>query len=480
MSFVNVKRFPSRNSFLDPAALSNGNFSVSAVSSVALPTDDEDLLPEGDRLTKLLKMEHRLENSYDKDNALILLRGLYADSWPVGLGLMILILFQFMLYFLTMVFPMFADMFHVNQTILRTIPNFQIVEGCASLSCSISDEDFLVLQVTITASVSILSGLASELFFGYHILSCGNRVLVEWLWIYANLVFPLLILIAVSAGNSFGIIIGMVGMYKFGFPETCAYITYGCKNSLWKLSTWTHLLNGLGMIFHHSVSMLYIAAINLGLFWPTKHALSVILPLCLQHATHILKYVWPNAYPFVQLGLEIWFELEIFATLNASTQKLQPYVCFTMLAAHWMFWIAALIGLFVTEDCNNTIRTSVLSVPGVFNAFSSQLRILEAETSRMPRGKKSLLTAKSKSSDYISTGGNPLSKQQTRLRKASTDGLLNSKLLEDEKTRLHDEGSFRTRLRNEAGPKEEDQVALEMTDLTTHHCTISVKDLAVE
>ena len=87
----------------------------------------------------------------------------------------------------------------------------------------LSDEDFRILQVNIIALVAILSGLGSELFFGYHILSYGNRVLVEWLWIYANLLFPLFILIAVSVGNSFGIVLGILGMYKFGFPGIIFY-----------------------------------------------------------------------------------------------------------------------------------------------------------------------------------------------------------------------------------------------------------------
>merc|ERR550534_1413725 len=149
-------------------------------------------------------MTHRLENSLNEDTALDLLQGLWADSWPVGFGLVILILFQVMLYFFTILSPTFAELFRVNELLIPTIPKFQIAEDCGALSCSISDENFLVVQVSIIAAVAILSGLGSELFFGYHILSYRNRAFVEWLWIYANLLFPLLILIACSIGNSFG------------------------------------------------------------------------------------------------------------------------------------------------------------------------------------------------------------------------------------------------------------------------------------
>merc|ERR1719499_2647707 len=413
-------------------------------------------------------MTHRLENSLNEDTALDLLQGLWADSWPVGFGLVILILFQVMLYFFTILDPTFAELFRVNELLIPTIPKFQIAEDCSALSCSISDEDFLVMQVSIIAAVAILSGLGSELFFGYHILSYRNRAFVEWLWIYANLLFPLLILI------------GIVGMYKFGFPETCAYCTFGFKNSLWKLETWMYILNGVGTLFHHSVAMYYIAAFNLGLYYPTKHVIVTPIPICLQHATHVLKYVAPSAYPFIQLGLEIWFEFEVFALLGgAVTQKTQPYVCFTMLAAHWMYWLAAFMSVFVPE-VHETTRASVLSVPKVISAFSSQL--FEERLSRLPH-KRIIESAKSNSSYDIEFEKKAALRNQRTVKqfmKQSSDGILHNKYLENEKQRLHDEETILTQFRKSSQPGEEENVAINVAELKTLDRKTPAKDLAVE
>jgi len=348
---------------------------------------------ETQRLTKLLKLEH--ENS-----ALVLLKILWNDSWPVGVSLLILIAFQFFCYGLTKISSSVEDAFSVDKDLFFyfEIPDAKLQEDCGSLSCMMSTHDFRLLQVIIIASVAILSGLGSELFFGYQLLSSKNRSRLEWSWIYANLLFPLFILISVSVQNAFGIILGIIGMYKFGFPETTAYVCYAFTHSWKDKSTWSYILNGLGTVFHHSASIYYITAVNLKLWYPSNSLLVIPIPLCLQHATHILSFVAPTVYPFVQLGLETWFQYEAFNLFAGHVTEVSiPYCVATMITAHWMYWLAAILAVIWPVEHATTHTTMhdpiianyasrMMTIQGTIRNIANTLRYHGGDTSRSHGG----------------------------------------------------------------------------------------------
>merc|ERR1712032_104275 len=130
----------------------------------------------------------------------------------------------------------------------------------------------------------------------------------------------LLVAIALAqARNPLGLIFGIVGLWKFGFPETLLSIVEGYHHDdgrQTRLIRLTAFMNGFGSLFHHSAAMLYLCVFCRGLSPLTRLMVNCAMPLVLQHLVISLKYISMPLYAISELLLETFWELGIFCSIE--------------------------------------------------------------------------------------------------------------------------------------------------------------------
>eukprot|EP00039_Didymoeca_costata_P025460 m.13436 g.13436 ORF g.13436 m.13436 type:complete len:793 (+) comp4853_c0_seq1:200-2578(+) len=175
-------------------------------------------------------------------------------------------------------------------------------------------------------------------------------------WRLAQLAFPLCLSIAILSESVFGLPFLIIGLWKFGFPETVSNLilcmrTRACGETITNLDAIPKFCNGFGTLLHHSAAAWYAVVIITRIYTPYMYPLeyfSFSLPLIVQHWFTILKYVNTMLYGIVEISLEIWFEIEAFSSLTKLQYWHEICVLCTMIVAHWLYWIAAFLSLYLT------------------------------------------------------------------------------------------------------------------------------------
>eukprot|EP00494_Astrolonche_serrata_P029826 UN30093 len=72
-----------------------------------------------------------------------------------------------------------------------------------------------------------------------------------------------------------------------------------------------------------------------------------------QHVFVILKYFHKKSYIVVEALLDAWFQYECIFRIPAIKNKSMQLSAAYMLFAHWLFWIAGALELFVERDHKN-------------------------------------------------------------------------------------------------------------------------------
>ena len=176
---------------------------------------------------------------------------------------------------------------------------------------NMSDHQVLVYTAFVVWVTVLLSGLGLELFVWIYYLDtwCEQH---EALWRFAQLLFPLLLTttlgLAIQA-NYLALPVMVVGLWKFGFPETLMYMylaLFASDESWFQRSA--DLMNAIGLVVHHGALALFMSLLLVSVIPPSRYVVIGSLVLIMQHWFVLVKYANVPVYAVIELALEFWFE----------------------------------------------------------------------------------------------------------------------------------------------------------------------------
>lgn len=238
-----------------------------------------------------------------------------------------------------------------------------------------SDEQFTVYITVVIWLTAVLTGIGLEILVWIRYLQpwtsdCnirGNAEREFW-WRVSQFVFPLVIMTALGLATTHNFVALpalVVGLWKFGFPETINHLYLGIyETNTSLLERAANLLNGIGSLMHHSAGALLIVSALNGLASPTRVILSPALVLIMQHWFALLFYSNKFLYSSLTLVWEFWFEWLLLSHLEAllSQHRVVGIGAFAMLFAHWLYLMAGAIGTLCTEkDENSNVHIRAIS-----------------------------------------------------------------------------------------------------------------------
>ena len=214
---------------------------------------------------------------------------------------------------------------------------------------ALSEENLTLVASAFLWLTVCITGLGSEMVVGEWFvqkLSEGDGTV---LWHASQLLFSLCISISLYSATPLGLPFTVVGLWKFGFPETIGAYRRAWLGGASRVDGLKEFMNGMGVTLHHTSSAWLIVGITTGLFVPrTRAIMAVSLPLVGQHLGVLVKYHNLGLYVLINLVLEIWWEWELFQQQQQLTRARGYHVSIhgcslTMLFAHWLYWSAALL-----------------------------------------------------------------------------------------------------------------------------------------
>uniref|UniRef100_A0A7S2YTA9 Uncharacterized protein n=1 Tax=Entomoneis paludosa TaxID=265537 RepID=A0A7S2YTA9_9STRA len=237
----------------------------------------------------------------------------------------------------------------------------------------LNDEEYKVYVGFLTWFIELITGFGMEAFFLYWFVVSGDRDEEEGIketrtpkwsyktdlcWRMAQFVFPIFALVSfglAAHGNYFCILTTVIGLWKFGFPESLTYLHSGggifqknTKRVLPFHSCLENLLNGLGVVIHHASASSIIAFVVVGVVTPDRSVMDPIFILFLQHCFVMLRYIHKPIYISVCLFLEVFFEWAVISHMEALciNHWTAAMAGVTMLFAHWLFVLAGALNVF--------------------------------------------------------------------------------------------------------------------------------------
>eukprot|EP00465_Bigelowiella_longifila_P012705 CAMPEP_0185277852 /NCGR_PEP_ID=MMETSP1359-20130426/59613_1 /TAXON_ID=552665 /ORGANISM="Bigelowiella longifila, Strain CCMP242" /LENGTH=751 /DNA_ID=CAMNT_0027872129 /DNA_START=122 /DNA_END=2377 /DNA_ORIENTATION=- len=210
--------------------------------------------------------------------------------------------------------------------------------------------------VSFTVSFTmILTGLGMEIHIGPEIVNYLKQDRNGlWFWILAQFLFAFFSTVAILSLSPFGLPFLVLGLWKFGFPETIAYLRDALDASDKKhyKRIIADAFNSLGLVLHHSSSVYVVVNLSLGFFTLTRDLSSVLLILVIQHWFVPMKYFNATMFTVIELLLEIWWQWEFFSNFEHFVRDrdiyydaFAPAAAACMLFSHWLFLAAAALEL---------------------------------------------------------------------------------------------------------------------------------------
>ena len=254
-----------------------------------------------------------------------------------------------------------------------------------------SDTQFQVYTGFIFWVTVMLAGIGLEIFLWVHYLQeWGDSR--ELLWKFAQFIFSLLLATALglAAHQDFlALPILVVGLWKFGFPETIMYTYLGMfgRELPWVKRS-SDLLNGVGTVVHHGAVALVVVMALVGVVAPTRHAWNVTLIMIIQHWVVLLKYVNKWAYAAVELALEAWFEWTVISDFYFIRESnwTAALAAGVMLFAHWLYLIAGGLDLVVGDTGEHQFRNVHVRGTSSFQKHSSSFTFESQQTGSTSSG----------------------------------------------------------------------------------------------
>eukprot|EP00494_Astrolonche_serrata_P032137 UN32406 len=221
------------------------------------------------------------------------MKELWRENWTTRFGIMF-----------TMVFIVICIC--VAQTFFKTLLTTN--RPFATPTTELNERDFYLVVNLVIWFMCLTTGISAEMFIGTRLVLEINNKQLQWLWVYAQMVFSLLLMIAFVAQSAYGMLFGVVGLFKCGFPETISYFHRAC-NSPWNtVGCWSDFINGVSLLIHHSGVMYLCVAVNLHYYPYDKHLTICSLILMLSHTIVVLKYFHFKLYVVCELIIDAWLQ----------------------------------------------------------------------------------------------------------------------------------------------------------------------------
>ena len=232
-----------------------------------------------------------------------------------------------------------------------------------------SDSQFSVYVGFILWFTVLFAGLGLELLTWTSFLHGGWTDERQSQWMFAQFSFPLLLATTLGLAfhrNFLALIFLVPGLWKFGFPETLVYMhtaLYGTYlhvkggSHAGRIQRFSEFLNAVGTVVHHGAAALIICMLLTGVIPASRHIYNPSLILVMQHWFVLLRYGNKILYTVIELSLEVFFEWTVISEFEyfQSMHWVVPMTAASMLVAHWLYLIAALVETLklVTNDDNN-------------------------------------------------------------------------------------------------------------------------------
>eukprot|EP00494_Astrolonche_serrata_P025173 UN25434 len=234
----------------------------------------------------------------EKEQFNLVLQSLWNDNWTTRLGIATAGLFTV-----------------VTVTFAVLVFDIDDPEPFTSPTSELTKKEFDQLVTLCVWAICLSMGIFAEMFVGTRLVTEIANDGLHWMWVYAQLVFAVFLLIAIVSQSVFGIPFAIVGLFKCGFPEVISYLHRSCDPENTKLGSWTDFMNGVGLLTHHASSLYLCVALSLRFYHLDDHVTICGLLLMMQHAFVILKYFHFRSYVVIELGLEIWWQMEVYGRL---------------------------------------------------------------------------------------------------------------------------------------------------------------------
>ena len=215
-----------------------------------------------------------------------------------------------------------------------------------TFTSNMHSEYFLLYATLIVWLTVVVAGFGSEVVLGVHIIKNHRVGEQQWLgtaWHAAQLYFSLFLTVALFTHSALGLPFLVAGLWKMGFPETvCSFLaSYRAFTNGQFVKGTCSLLDGVGLVLHHSTTAFVIVSLTTGLFLPTQQILACCVVVAVQHWFVLLRYRSKTLYIVIEVALEVVFELEVFTYVPYFTTPWGPFFdhlgrgcALTMLLSH--------------------------------------------------------------------------------------------------------------------------------------------------
>lgn len=233
-----------------------------------------------------------------------------------------------------------------------------------SPTSSLTDTEFLAYLTIVLWIVTVVTGLGMEFVIGEPLIAklnfnpvVGFNPMVMQASKCANLVFALSVAIALFSKSPFGYPFMVVGLWKFGFPETIGNFRRAFRMGQPTFESAGAYINGVGSLIHNATAAYLIVACSTTLIVLDRRLFAISVPLVVQHILVLVRYSNMMAYGLLVLAVEIVFEWEIYANIGVINRENGYDVScrgtvLAMLFAHWCYWAAVAIS-FLQVTCGS-------------------------------------------------------------------------------------------------------------------------------
>eukprot|EP00494_Astrolonche_serrata_P033957 UN34226 len=173
-----------------------------------------------------------------------------------------------------------------------------------SLFTILTHSQFKFVSTLAMWFICIFTGLCTEICIGTRLVTEIEENNLHWLWIYAQTVFALFLMVAFYSKSAFGIPFAVLGLFKLGFPEVISHFHRALHIDISNFAFWSDMMGGCGLLLHHCGAIWLILLVCLELV-PLKPEFEVILILLtFQHIAAVVQYFHFRTYVIIELILE--------------------------------------------------------------------------------------------------------------------------------------------------------------------------------
>eukprot|EP00494_Astrolonche_serrata_P025523 UN25784 len=257
------------------------------------------------------------------------IKTIWEDNWTTRLGLA---------YSLMVALTILC----ISQNIFNTLDPYSF----SSLATEISHKNYKLLSTYIIWFMSLWTGFATEIFIGTQFIDPTH---LQWprMWVFAQLIFSMFIMLGFTAGTPFGIPFAVLGLFKCGFPEIVCYFHRCFSQGVSKIGFWADFVTGVGLVIHHSSALYICVALNLQYYILDETIALLGWILMAQQVFVISKYFHNRFYVIVIVLLETWFQYEAITRIPNTKGRSKQLFTIYMLISHWLIWIGVLLEFFV-------------------------------------------------------------------------------------------------------------------------------------